>query len=292
MKTLIIALLTIVVLAFPVAAKDKKSKKGKGAAEVPEKDPKEVERQKRLEKQAKVSIELFKKEYKSKSYGKRIDAVESLADVHHDWVIDELAKKPLHDRNEKVRDVVAQLFGEFTFNVDKAGGAIKGAIKENEDYPDVQLSIIRTIGKLKYMGALDELKAAAGRLNEAKYKWVTVEVVRTFGKLDDKRALPFLLWMCEYGGTALKWSTGEVKVDTGASGTADADAAKAKWKAKYGGVKPKKPPAPVIREYMQELQIVVKAMTGKEFKTATEFRKWLIANAEDLGLDAKKLSKD
>jgi hypothetical protein len=80
-------------------------------------------------------------------------------------------------------------------------------------------------------------------------------------------------------------------VDTGASGTADADAAKAKWQALYGGVKPKKPPAPVIRTYMQELEKTVKKLTGEKFKNATEFRKWLVANARSLGLDPRKLSK-
>ena len=48
---------------------------------------------------------------------------------------------------------------------------------------------------LPHLTGTRELKATASRLNEQKYKWVTVEVVRTFGVLNDKRALPFLLWM-------------------------------------------------------------------------------------------------
>jgi hypothetical protein len=98
--------------------------------------------------------------------------------------------------------------------------------------------------------------------------------------------------MSEYGGRALKWSTGEVKVDKTRAGDADQREAEAKWKAKYGHIKPKKPPAPLIREYMQELQKTVKKLTGQEFRDATSFRKWLEANAEKLGLDPKELSKD
>ncbi|MEN8150018.1 MAG: hypothetical protein ABFS86_09355 [Planctomycetota bacterium] len=289
---LVAAFLGTGVLALAAPKKAEKGKKGKDAEEAPEKDPKEVQRQKNLEKQAKVSIGLFKKEYKSKKVGKRVQAVFDLARIHHDMVIDELAKKPLYERSADVRDATAQLFADFTFNVPKAGGVLKVALGKNEDFPEVQRSIVRSIGKLKYMDALEELKAAASRLNEQKYKWVTVEVVRTFGVLNDKRALPFLLWMSEYGGRALKWSTGEVKVDKTRSGDADQREAEAKWKAKYGHVKPKKPPAPLIREYMQELQKAVKKMTGQEFKDATSFRKWLIAHAEELGLDPKALTKD
>ena len=53
----------------------------------------------------------------------------------------------------------------------------------------------------------------------------------------------------------------------------------------------KKPPAPLIRTYMQELRTVVKKYTGQRFKDATEFRKWLEKNAKSLGLDPKKLTK-
>jgi len=289
MKRLALALLAVLMLSLPIAAKGKKEKE---PAPVDPAVAKEAKRQKALEKQAKVSIEIFKKEYKSKRQGRRIQAVFDLARIRHDKVIDELSKKPLYDRDREVRDATAQLFADFTFNVPKAGAVLKTALARNEDFPEVQRSIIRSIGKLKYLDGLDELKGAAGRLNEQKYKWVTVEVVRTFGVLEDPRCLPFLLWMSEYGGHALKWSTGEVKVDKTRSGDADQKEAEAKWKAKYGHVKPKRPPAPLIREYMQELRKTVKKLTGQEFRDATAFRKWLEANAEKLGLDPKALSKD
>jgi len=289
MKRSMLALLAILVLSLAVTAKGKKEEE---PAPVDPKVAKEAKRQKSLEKQAKVSIEIFKKEFKSRKQGRRIQAVFDLARIHHDLVIAELAKKPLYDRDWEVRDASAQLFADFTFNASKAGAVLVKALPRNEEYPEVQRSIIRSIGKLKYVDSLEALKAAAGRLNEEKYRWVTVEVVRTFGVLEDPRCLPFLLWMSEYGGHALKWSTGEVKVDKTRSGDADQREAEAKWKAKYGHVKPKKPPAPVIREYMQELRKTVKKLTGQVFRDATAFRKWLEANAEKLGLDPKKLSKD
>ena len=294
MKRLLVALLALMVLCPVVVAKEKKNAKPPADEEgaPPEVDEAEAKRQKALELQAKTSIEIFRKEFKSKKQGVRIQAVFDLARVKHDLVIDELAKKPFYDRDPEVRDATAQLFAEMTFNVEKAGEVLKKALPKNEDYPEVQRSIIRSIGKLKYLDALDELKDAAARLNEEKYKWVTVEVVRTFGELEDPRCLPFLLWMSEYGGHALKWSTGEVKVDKTRSGDADQREAEAKWKAKYGHIKPKKPPAPIIREYMQELQATVKKLTGQEFRDATAFRKWLEANAEKLGLDPKALDKD
>jgi hypothetical protein len=243
------------------------------------------------DRQARVSIKIFQKEFKTRDIGRKMNALLSLAQVQHPDVVDVLAKKGLADKNPDVRDATAQLFGDMGYAAEQAGEYLKKSLKKNEKFPEVQVSIIRSIGKLKYTGAFEELKEAAKRLNETKYQWVTVEVVRTFGALDDPACLPFLLWMSEYGGHALKWSTGTVVVDTGAAGDKDQRAAEAAWKAKYGHVKPKRPPAPIIRTYMQELQKTVKKLTGQEFKNATEFRKWLIANAEELGLDPRKLSK-
>jgi hypothetical protein len=244
-----------------------------------------------LKRQAEVSIKIFRKEFKHPSVGRKMTALLDLHRVQHELVVDELGKRALVDRNPEVRDATAQLLGDMTVCPEKIGEYLKKNLEKNEDFPEVQVSIIRAIGKQKYKDALEELKEAAKNLNSPKYQWVTVEVVRTFGILEDGRSLPFLLWMAEYGGHALSWSTGEVNVDTGASGTADQDAAEAAWKAKYGGVRPKKPPAPVIRTYMQELEKTVKTITGQVFTNATEFRKWLIANAEKFGLDPRKLSK-
>jgi len=241
--------------------------------------------------QAKVSIKIFRKDFKTRNMSRKMRAILELSLVKHESVVDELAKRALTDRNPEVRDATAQVFGDMDFCADKAGEYLKKSIAKNDKFPEVLISIIRSIGKLKYTGAFEELKEAAEHLNETKYQFVTVEVVRTFGVLGDPECLPFLLWMSEYGGHALKWSTGSVSVDTGTSGDGDQRAAEAKWKAKYGHVKAKKPPAPVIRTYMDELRKCVKKLTGQEFKTATEFRKWLVANAESLGLDPRKLSK-
>lgn len=241
--------------------------------------------------QAKVSIEIFSKEFKTRNVSKKMRAILDLSRIQHESVVDVLAKKALADRDPEVRDATAQVFGDFTSCSEQAGEYLKKALPKNEKFPEVMVSIIRSIGKLKYMDAFEELKEAAKHLNETKYQFVTVEVVRTFGVLEDPKCLPFLLWMSEYGGHALSWATGSVTVDTGASGDTDQRAAEAAWKAKYGGVRAKKPPAPVIRTYMDELRKCVKKLTGQEFKTATEFRKWLVANAESLGLDPRKLSK-
>lgn len=250
----------------------------------------EAEKAAALERQAKVSLEIFKKNFKGDT-GRKNMALLELAKLKHDLVIDEFGKRALRDPDPEVRMGAAQLMSEFTFNSALAGKYLRGAIAPNEEFPEVQKSIIRSIGRLKYKDAVEELKDAAKRLNEEPYRDVTVEVVRTFGVLEDPKCLPFLLWLAEYGGTALKWATGEVSVDTGASGDVDQRAAEAAWQAKYGHIKPKRPPAPIIRMYMQELETVVKKLTGQTFPDATAFRKWLEAHAKDLGLDPKDLKR-
>ena len=244
-----------------------------------------------LERQAKVSIEIFRRDFRTRDIGKRSRALLELSQVRHASVVDEIGKRGLADNNEEVRDLAAQLLGDMKNLPEEAGAYLKKAIAKNEDFPEVLISIIRSIGKLGYKGAFEELKEGAAHLNEVKYQWVTVEVVRTFGALGDPACLPFLLWMAEYGGHALKWSTGSVTVDTGAAGDVDQRAAEAAWHAKYGHVKPKRPPAPVIRTYMQELEKTVKMLTGQTFENATDFRKWLEEHAKELGLDPRKLSK-
>jgi hypothetical protein len=243
-----------------------------------------------LERQAKVSIEIFRKNFKGDT-GRKAMALLELARVQHDSVIDEFGKRALRDTDPEARMAAAQLMAEFGYNSELAGKYLRDNLAANEEFPQVQKSIIRSIGRLCYKDAMDQLKEAASRLNEEPYRDVTVEVVRAFGAIGDPKCLPFLLWMAEYGGHALKWSTGEVSVDTGASGDVDQRAAEAAWQAKYGHVKPKRPPAPIIRTYMQELENAVKKLTGRTFASATEFREWLEANAKSLGLTPKDLKR-
>lgn len=253
---------------------------------------KEAARQKALKRQAKVSIDFFRKAVRSRNIDRKMMALLEMGRVKHDLVIAELGGKyALRSRSEDLREGAASLLGDMDFNPQAAGDCLKAALPENDDFPDIQVLIIRSIAKLRYKDALEELKEAAAHLNEEKYRWVTVEVVRTFGVLEDSRALPYLLWMAEYGGKVLKWATGSVTVDTGAAGTVDQEAAEKAWHQKYGHIKPKKPPAPLIRTYMQHLRDTVKKITGQEFEDATKFRVWLIAHAEDYGLDPRELSK-
>ncbi|MCU0727447.1 MAG: HEAT repeat domain-containing protein [Planctomycetes bacterium] len=276
MKTTVLILGALAILAAPALSEDD------GGAE--------AARLAALERQAKVSIEIFRKNFKGDT-GRKATALLDLARVRHDSVVDEFGKRALRDPDPEVRMAAAQLMADFDFNAALAGKYLRDNLSANEEFPQVQKSIVRSIGKLRYAEAVEELKEAAKRLNEEPYRDVTVEVVRAFGAIGDPKCLPFLLWMAEYGGHALKWSTGEVSVDTGASGDVDQRAAEAAWQAKYGHVKPKRPPAPIIRMYMQELETVVKKLTGQTFTSATEFRKWLEANAKSLGLTPKDLKR-
>ncbi len=269
--------LALTLVAAPLAA-------GDDPPPAPGPDPAAVERQ------AKVSVEYFKKEFKGDT-GRKINAMLELSRVKHDLVVHELGKRGLRDPDAEVRDAAAQLLAEMPFNSELAGTYLRDNLAANEEFPEVQVSIIRGLGKLKFKDCIEPLKDAAKRLNEEKYRWVTVEVVRTMGILADPACLTFLLWLAEYGGVALKWATGEVTVDTGASGDVDQKAAEAAWQAKYGHVKPKRPPAPIIKAYMQELELAVEKITGQKFASSKEFREWLEAHAKELGISPKDLKQ-
>ncbi len=282
MKRLLTTALAAVLLALAVPARA-----GDGGKDAPPKKPENQALVRRIQEK----IRFFRKDLASRDKGRRMNAILELSLTKHDLVIKELGERALRHRDPDVREAAACVLGDMTNNPDLAGSYLRDNLMKNEDFPEIQRSIIISIGKLRYRGALEQLEAAAAHLNEEKYKYVTVEVVRTMGLIGDPRCLPFLLWMAEYGGHVEKWSTGSVTVDTGAAGDKDQKAAEAAWKAKYGHVKPKKPKPPMIRLYMQELRNTVKKITGQEFANATEFRKWLVANAKRLGLDPKKISK-
>jgi hypothetical protein len=289
---LALCLVALAAYAGDEAKPDSDAEKAKAEAEKAKAEAEAAAKKERaLARRAKSAITIFRKQVKHKKKTVRMKSILELASVKHDLVIDELGKKVMKHKDPDARDLAAQLLGEMKQNPTKSAEYLKEHLMKNEKYPEVQISIIRSIGKLGYMDALEELKEATKHLNETKYEWVTIEVVRTFGVLKDKRSLPFLLWMSEYGGKWLTWSTGSVTVDTGAAGDEDQRAAEAEYHRRYGGVKPTGPQAPVVRRYMEELAKTVKILTGQEFKNATKFRAWLEAHAKELGLDPKKLSK-
>ena len=95
----------------------------------------------------------------------------------------------------------------------------------------------------------------------------------TCGQLKEYRALKILLEWFNYYPDGYSWSGGSVRVDTGAAGNKDAKAAKAKWKAKYGGRKKKARPG-AWEKLIQSLEMI----TGEKFEKPEELKQWMKDN--------------
>jgi hypothetical protein len=176
-----------------------------------------------------------------------------------------------------------------------AGPLLRDHLPKNEEHPEVQVAIIRAIGKCGYKGARKELTAALSHCREKKYEWVTKEVIRTIVKLDDKSMLVALLALMELRGKGVPRPEAPPAEECHSKKTKAENVAEAKrrYEAKHGAGRVKgKGKAEIITIYWKEdLDRAVKTMTGETFDGPRDFRKWLKKNVTKLGLKARDLKK-
>jgi HEAT repeat protein len=236
---------------------------------------------KAAEKRAKDAIKRHRDGLRSRNESKRCNTLLELSRTEHPLVVDEMAKVLRKDRSVEVRQACAMALGMMKGVADEAGAALRAELVErNEDFPKLLIAIGDSIGKLGYKGAHDGLLWMLDHQDQ----WVVVSAIRAIALVGDMKALPKLYDMAEYQGQTFSWSTGEVVVDTGASGDVDQRAAEAAWKAKYGHVRPKKAGPTVVKLYMRHLRETVEKLTGQKFKDLAEFKAWLEEHAEEVGL--------
>ena len=241
--------------------------------------PKKVE--KVSDDEAKEALAEFKKAFKQKDVEAKQNAVYNLHDVPHPLVLKEL-KKLLKNRDPKIRNVAALAVGGHGYDVKAAGAVLRDALKRDFKTEVVVGSIFQAMAELKYYGYWPAIKPAMKDKRNAVVIWT----LGLIGKNKDYRAVPELLKMYHVSmPKAVKWKTGETKVDTGAAGDADAKAAKAKFNAKYGagGSKAKaaakrKAKAQDERNFSDYLRKTTKAITGEDFDNAIDFEDWYVEN--------------
>jgi len=232
----------------------------------------------------KDEIAYFKKyAKKTKDHTKWADLVMSVVSTQHPDAAQELGKMLLRDRDLEHQMILAAALGIFDGKEEgrvAAGEVLHKALDKGKYETEVIDSIANSIGKLKYKPAVHSLCAI---LKKGGDPYLLVTVVRATGNLEDLRALPTLLELWERHPVGYSWETGEVKVDTGASGTADQEAAEAAFKAKYGSsMKAKGKPAVMFKLYIQELAKAVAKITGAEVESAQELREWMEDHIEEL----------
>jgi len=233
------------------------------------------------EEEAKEALAEFKTAFRVKDIEARQNAVYDLHDVPHPLVLKELSKV-LRNKDPRVRNVAALAVGGHGYDVAAAGKVLMQSFKKDYKTEEVLGSILRSVTELGFLGYWPDLEKGLKDKRNAVVIWS----LGTLGENKDYRAIPILLEMFHVAmPKKVSWSTGEVKVDTGAAGTADADAAKAKFNSRYGagGSKMKAKAKAKARNFDERnfddhLRKAVKQITGESFDTDFDFEDWYIEN--------------
>jgi hypothetical protein len=241
---------------------------------------------------AKARVEYFDKfAGKVKDDTKFSELVMDLASFPHEITVERVGRILLRDNDEEHKLIASAAMAEFKDPkvLDAAGKVLVKAIQA-EFSNDVLDNTIDAVGKIGYRDAvplLNEIALGGGD------PFVLLTTVRAMGRLKDRRALPALLELWERNPVGYKWTTGEVKVDTGTAGDGDQKAAEAKWRAKYGNkMKGRGKPPVMFKVYIQELIRTVRILTGDEtIEMPEDLRKWMEARREQLAKEGVEIPK-
>ena len=228
----------------------------------------------------------FEEKFKSDDVDDQIQILRWFGMWRHKKVLRELRKIWLKDKDYELRAVAAEGLGRQSpyakksgkYLIDGLGKMTRMASREDPEGDELLeqtlearaiVSGIKAVGALAYKDGWDTLKVYIDHYDDS----VAIEMMLTCGRLKEYRALPILLEWFNFYPDGYSYAGGSVKVDTGAAGTADAKAAKAKWKAKYGGRKKKARPA-AWEALIQSLEMI----TGEKFEKPVELKDWMKKN--------------
>ncbi len=244
--------------------------------------------------EAKVALADFKKAFKkTKDLEGKQYLVYNLHDKPHELVIKQL-ERLLKNKNKDIGGVAALALGGQAHDPARAGKILTNAYKARFKDELVVISVMVGWTELRYIGYWPLVEKAMKDDRNA----VVIRVLKLLGDNKDWRAIPKLLEMYHVAmPKRVNWKTGEVKVDTGASGDTDQKAAEAKFNAKYGagGSKAKakakaKARAFDERNFSNELRRAVKGITGEDFDNALDFEDWYVENYVKVHIAIAKMS--
>ena len=235
---------------------------------------------------AKAKVEFFDKHARRvKDDYKYAELVDEMKSTHHPVCAERIARILKKEKDLEHHMMAASALGEFTRKEEgrlAAGAELHELLdKRQKDFEtEVLETMVDSCGKLKYKPAVPVL---CEMLLKGGDPYLLLMTVRAVGNIEDWRALPTLLELWERHPVGYSWETGEVKVDTGAAGTADQEAAEAAWQAKYGSAGPKGKPPVMLRVYIQELVRAVHKITDdKKIEMPNDLRAWMEARREKM----------
>ena len=202
----------------------------------------------------KSAQERFRRSYDTADIDYKLQAVRKYAAVQHKTIAKHLVKL-LREDDPHVRAEIAKGLGKQKSSASVAGKKLIKLIDETEKDDD-QTKVVRGavigIDRLGYVKADNALKGLIHHHDDS----VVAAVFLTYGHWKSDLAIRQMLDFFKKYPDEKSFATGSVTVDTGSAGSADANAAKAKWKSKYGGQRGWRPRPECTRALIAALKMI------------------------------------
>jgi hypothetical protein len=238
----------------------------------------------------KQSLERFEQDYEGDDLDKRIRILKWFGQHRHDIVLKELKKIWLREADLELRAAAAEGLGHqlhaprdalklLMQGLDKYEKLATGEPETDEDErrlvfeERVLVNAIESIGRLGRRPDWKDFKGFIDHNSDG----VAIAAIRLCAQLQEYRALPVIYQWFEHYPDGVSWDGGSVRVDTGAAGSADANAAKAKWRAKYGSRAKRARP-----NTFAAMVECVHVLTGQEITKREQLKDWMDENRDFL----------
>jgi len=218
--------------------------------------------------------ERFAREYDTADIDYKLRALRTFAAVQHPKVAKDLLKL-LREEDRHVRAEVVLGLGRQLSSARLVGTRLLKLVDElrqDEEQAKVVQACVESLGALEYTKAEEELRQLIHHADDG----VVAAVFGVYGRWKSDVALREMLDFFTRYPDEKSFATGTVTVDTGAEGNKDANAAKAKWKSKYGGQQNWRPRP----ECTKALVAALKQITGHGFRRPEDLAEYL-ADADD-----------
>ncbi len=217
----------------------------------------------------KSAQDAFAREFDTADIDYKLRALRSYSKVVHPKVAKDLMKL-LDDADRNVVAAAAAGLGLQLTSAKSAGPRLQKLIEEHEadeEQAKVVQAAVRSIGALEHRKAEKDLKGLVTHGDDG----IVAATFEVFGRWKSDFALREMLDFFKRYPDEKSFATGTVSVDTGAEGSADAEAAKAKWKSKYGGQRGWRPRP----ECTKALIAALKEITGYGFRRPEDLEDYL-----------------
>jgi hypothetical protein len=268
---------------------------------------------------AAAAVETFKTEFRAKGLtgddrtSQRDFAMRQVSKVQHKAVVEQLATVT-RNPDETLRILAVYYLGQQAALPGPAGSAVAAAMQKNADDAVLLMSGLQAIGRVRYLGGRDTIRAMLKHPNYA----IKKTAIAAIGETGDLRLLEDMLLAIGFALASdtkdaesnskeevtegYSWEGASASVDTGTAGDGDQKAAEAKAKAemaankaaaeaahagksggdggegKSGGGGAKR----TVQELIPAVVAALQKMTGEAFSGPPAVRKWARAKAAEI----------